>query len=317
MTFPFPVPSPSSAGAAGAVGPATSYFNAGGRGDRTSSITTTLVSGSLLVGSIGNLVNGGVGANSTDSCAFNSGQTNTVLKFDFGTAKIIDGFRWFQNQSTSQGTYAFEGSNDDSSYTQIGGSVVLGASSALTDFSGSNTTAYRYYRLRQTAGTTSNTPWLEEIEFRIAAAGDPARDAREYGDRTALITPTTTVTLTGGAIDSLVDGALGASGTDAVIFSNGQTTKEIKFDFGSGVTKILTGLHWIQDATGSHGTWVFEGSNDDSSYTGLGSSFTLGGALVTEVTWSNSTAYRYYKLRQTSGSTTTSIYNVEAEFRIT
>ncbi|UCI22632.1 hypothetical protein FJ970_32385 (plasmid) [Mesorhizobium sp. B2-1-8] len=141
--------------------------------------------------------------------------------------------------------------------------------------------------------------------FRIAASGDPNRDAQEYGDRTVLITISTTASITGGAITDPSGG---------VQFFGGESTKDSKFDLGTG--KILTGLHWLQDGTNLHGTWVFEGSNDDSTYTGQGSSFTLGGALITEVTWSNSTAYRYYKLRQISGSTSTRV-NLETEFRIT
>jgi hypothetical protein len=31
-----------------------------------------------------------------------------------------------------------------------------------------NTTAYRYYRMLGVSGSTSNAPWLSEIEFRIA-----------------------------------------------------------------------------------------------------------------------------------------------------
>jgi len=31
----------------------------------------------------------------------------------------------------------------------------------------SNTSGYQYYRLQQTAGTTSSNPWQEECEFKI------------------------------------------------------------------------------------------------------------------------------------------------------
>ncbi|WP_197507476.1 hypothetical protein, partial [Mesorhizobium sp. AA23] len=97
-------------------------------------------------------------------------------------------------------------------------------------------------------------------------------------------------------------------------FSSGQSSKEVKFDLGSG--KIITAFTWLQDTDNSHGTWVLEGSNDDSSYTGIGSSFTLGGLCVETVTFSNSTSYRYYKLRQTSGTTSSTPWLMEIEFRI-
>jgi hypothetical protein len=55
-----------------------------------------------------------------------------------------------------------------------------------------------------------------------------------------------------------------------------------------------------------HGTWVFEGSKDDSSYSGLGNSFTLGGAAM-----KLSLNLRYYRFRQT-----TTLWHYEIEFKI-
>ncbi|MBZ9710483.1 hypothetical protein LB543_27675 [Mesorhizobium sp. ESP7-2] len=322
MTFPFPTmivnpfvftpPPPASA--------MPSYWNAGGLGDRTSSITVTTTA-TLGGGTINNLIDGGFAANSTDACWFNSGQTLREVKFDFGAGvqKIIDGFRWVQDTHSDHGTWVFEGSNDDSTYTTIGSSFALGGGGIVKYFffSATNTTAYRYYKLRQIAGATASGPWLKEIQFRIA---DPAigevRDALVDGDRTSLITTTTTATMTLGThIDNLVDGLFTADANGAAAFTSGESSREIKFDLGSG--KILTGFLWLQDTELTHGTWVIEGSNDDSTYTGLGSSFTLGGAVIQQQTWSNSTAYRYHKLRQTSGTTNTSPWLYEIEFRIT
>ncbi|MBZ9705398.1 hypothetical protein LB543_01470 [Mesorhizobium sp. ESP7-2] len=294
-----------------------SYWNAGGRGDRTSSITVTTTA-TLGAGTINNLIDGGFGGNSTDACWFDAGQSSRQIKFDFGAGvqKVIDAFRWVQDTSGTHGTWVFEGSNDDSSYTTIGSSFTLGSASvAYLFFSATNSTAYRYYKLRQTSGTTSSGPWLQELEFRIA---DPAigevRDALVSGDRTSLITTTTTATMSLSArIDNLIDGDFSANAAGSAAFSS-ESLREIKFDLASG--KILTGFLWLQDAPNTHGTWVFEGSNDDSAYTGLGSSFTLGGAIIQQQTWSNSTAYRYYKLRQTSGTTSSSPWLLEIEFRV-
>lgn len=321
MTFPFPIPSPKASGGGGGGSANPSYWNAGGMGDRTSSITVTTTA-TLGGGTINNLIDGGFATGNTDSCWFNSGQTLREVKFDFGAGvqKIIDGFRWFQDTSATHGTWVFEGSNDDSTYTTIGSSFTLGTNTEGTNtytfFSGANSTAYRYYKLRQTSGTTASNPYLREIHFRIA---DPAigevRDALVSGDRTSLITTTTTATMALSThIDNLVDGAFSLSAADSAAFTSGESTREIKFDLGSG--KVLTGFLWLQSSEQSHGTWVIEGSNDDSTYTGLGSSFTLGGILVQQQTWSNSTAYRYYKLRQTSGTTNTSPWLLEIEFRV-
>ncbi|RVD68614.1 MAG: hypothetical protein E5V62_02955 [Mesorhizobium sp.] len=292
-----------------------SYWNPGGIGDRTSSITVTTTA-TLGGGTIDNLVDGGYGSNSTDGCWFNNGQTLREVKFDFGVQKIINGFRWSQGTTGHHGTWVLEGSNDDSTYTGIGSSFLLGLAGSLVAFyEFTNTTAYRYYKLRQISGSTNSGPWLREIEFRIAATGDAtSRDAAETGDRTASITTSTTATLGGGTINNLIDGVIDLNTTDACFFNSGQSTREIKFDFGSG--KIITGFTWLQDTDNSHGTWVLEGSNDDSSYTGVGSSFTLGGLCVETVTFSNSTSYRYYKLRQTSGTTSSTPWLMEIEFRL-
>jgi hypothetical protein len=167
----------------------------------------------------------------------------------------------------------------DSSYAGIGSSFTLGNASSsllLVDYQFSNSTDYRYYKLRQTAGTTSSSPFLIEIEFRIGDPTGSTRDALEQGDRTASITTLTTAALGGGTINNLIDGVLRDNVSDGCWFTNGQSSKEIKFDLGSGVSEAITGSSWIQGSGGQHGTWTFEGSNDDSSYTGLGSSFTLG-----------------------------------------
>ncbi|MBZ9974585.1 hypothetical protein [Mesorhizobium sp. BR-1-1-10] len=270
-------------GGGGGTGGDPSYWNAGGMDDRTSSITVTTTA-TLGGGTINNLIDGGFGSNSTDSCWFNNGQTLREIKFDFGAGvqKIIDAFRWIQDIAAgSHGTWVFEGSNDDSSYTAIGSPFAFGgATLPYTYFTGSNTTAYRYYKLRQTSGSTLSSPWLREIQFRIA---DPAigevRDALVSGDRTSVITTTPTATMALSThIDNLVDGAFSLDANDSAAFTAGESSKEIKFDLGSG--KIFTGFLWLQSAENTHGTWVFEGSNDDSTYTGLGSSFTLGGILV-------------------------------------
>ncbi|MBZ9760324.1 hypothetical protein LB553_05470 [Mesorhizobium sp. CA8] len=298
-----------------------SYWNSGGRGDRTASIAVTTTA-SLGAGTINNIVDGDFTVNSTGACWFTNGQSSKEIKFDFGSGitKIVNGFRWVQNQPNTHGTWVLEASNDDSSYTQIGSSFTLGGICSTYTFSNGN--GYRYYKLRQTAGTTSSSPWLVEVEFSLAdTTTDGARDALEAGDRTGTIAVTTTASLGfSSSISNLVDGAFGASGTDSAAFTGSESTREIKFDLGSG--KIITEFLWVQtagsltSATGSHGTWVWEGSNDDSSYTTIGASFTLGGTQLLDIARANSTAYRYYKLRQTAGTTNSGPWLVEIEFKI-
>lgn len=63
---------------------------------------------------------------------------------------------------------------------------------------------------------------------------------------------------------------------------------------------------WYQSAADTHGNWKWQGSNDNSSYNDIGSSFTLGSASVGQILTTltgNQTAYRYYRLTKVSAST--------------
>lgn len=300
-----------SAGAAGPAVSAPSFWNDtyGAYGDRTGSITVTTTA-TLGGGTISNLVDGAFTDNATDSCFFGS-ETLREIKFDFATAKCITGFRWIQGQPGTHGTWVFEGSNDDSSYTTLNTATLGHASVEAFTYLFANTTNYRYYKLRQTSGTTNGSPWLREIEFRIGDAAGAARDALEEGDRQASIAESTTATLGGGSVANFIDGN---NTTEVLFFNNGQTTREIKFDLGTG--KVVTGFTFLQSTDHTHGTWLIEGSNDDSSYTTLDSGFTLGGLNPTRRTFVNAVAYRYIKLRQTAGTTSSGPYLLEIDFKI-
>lgn len=149
----------------------TSYSNPLSTGNRPSIAVSTTAT--LGAGSVSALVDGAYTAGAP-SPFFNSGQSSVNILFDFGVQKVINAFKWYQDIAISHGTWVMEGSNDNSSYTQIGSSFSLGTGTgggstqgAPTEFVVPNSSAYRYYRLRQTAGTTSSNPWLEEIEFKI------------------------------------------------------------------------------------------------------------------------------------------------------
>lgn len=147
-----------------------SYSNPGGTGDRTALITVT---GNYVVQSAGstpsNLVDGGNGNNTTDSIDFQAGQTAVVINFNFsalGLPQIITEYKWTQNTAVSIGTYAFEGSLDNVSWDTLDAGTDLGGSSSITTVTFVNSTSYMYYRLRQTSGSTSSSPWCREIEFK-------------------------------------------------------------------------------------------------------------------------------------------------------
>lgn len=146
--------------------PATSYANTGGTGNRTATVTA---SSSFAAGA------------STPPAMVNGSQANEywvttqasgAWTFDFGVgaAKYIDEIKWYQDIAVSQGTYTFEGSNDNSSYTTIATGLAIGGSATTTlSFTPAVTTLWRYFRLRLTSGSTSSSSFQREAEFKISA----------------------------------------------------------------------------------------------------------------------------------------------------
>lgn len=312
-------------GAAPDGGGSPSYANYGGEGLRWGEIeitnTATLGGGT----DIQRLIDGRTDANSSGACWFNGGQSTRALTFDWraNAVILIDKFKWKQDNNDGHGTWVLEGSNDLSGWTQIGSSFTLGGSSTETeyDFTG-NVTSYRAHRLRQTSGTTSSGPWLQEIKFSLLDTSGGSHTSYGHtdgsGDRTASITVTTDLALDSGNINNLVDGAFGSNGTDAIDISDSQSGKYIRFDFGVG--RVVDGFRWYASATANMGTWEFQGSNDASGWTTIGSSFTLGNGAspaFTVFTSTNTTSYRYYQLKSTAGSTPVAgPWCQEIEFRI-
>lgn len=155
-------------GTAGAV--STSYTNVGGSGNRKALITvTTTITG--LNGTPDYLVNG----NTTENFFYWTGQSASgkYLRFDFGSGNkfVINEAKWYQDLTSSQGVWQWQGSNDASSWTSIGSTFTLGGSATQTqtELSG-NTTAYRYYQLLGVSGSLSGSPYDREIEFKISTA---------------------------------------------------------------------------------------------------------------------------------------------------
>ena len=98
-----------------------------------------------------------------------------------------------------------------SSWTDLITGVALGGATTQT-ISFANTNAYIIYRMVQTGGATSSSPWIQEVEFKIAQGAALASAATDYsnaggsGDRQSSITVSTDISLAGGSIAALVDG---------------------------------------------------------------------------------------------------------------
>jgi hypothetical protein len=296
---------------------ATSYSNVGGSGDRRTPVIGSSTGITFTGGNISALLDGITGSG-TLWFSSNFAAAGCVMEFDFRYPAIIDEAKWYQSTSATHGTWKWQGSNNGSSWTDIGSSFTLGGASPQTQTQlNGNTTAYRYYRLLGVSGNVSSAPYLREIEFKItynANAVTPAYgNPLSLGDRTATITLTSDVAKSGGNYTDLINGSY--AGT--LWFSGGAVAGHyIKFDFG--VDKIISEAIWYQTAGATtQGVWKWQGSADGSNWFDIGSSFTLGDwAQVQTQLNGNTTAYRYYRLLGISGNTSTVPFDAEIDFCI-
>lgn len=151
---------------------------------------------------------------------------------------------------------------------------------------------------------------LESITANVYAAADYLQ-AQSTGNRTSLITVTATSgLLAAGTTADFIDGS---NNQQAVIQTGNQVGKSLTFDFGTA--RIVNGAKFYCDPNVNYGTWGWYGSNDNSSYTLLGTFLTNGNASPHEMLWSNLIAYRYYKWEMLSGSVA-SIWLHQIEFKI-
>ena len=174
------------------------------------------------------------------------------------------------------------------------------------------------------------------IQGNTGAAATGAPQVTEYGtgdrrdssiiggESSGYITVSTDLNIntSAGTIQNFVDGSI-TGGTQ--FYPNGETSagKYFRFDFGNETSgrPIITGAKWYQDATATQGVWKWQGSNDASSWTDIGASFTLGDGATntstpqTQTTMSaNTTAYRYYQLYGISGSASNGASWCQIEF---
>ncbi|TAN76891.1 MAG: discoidin domain-containing protein [Magnetospirillum sp.] len=150
--------------------PSTSYANTGGSGSRTGIITVTSGStGSAWQASpTSAMVDGNTGTN--DGWPNYTNALGNWVTFDFGAgaAKFFTEFKLYRQttNAASTDTWKFQGSNDNSNWSDITSAFSLGNSSPLTVAATGNYGPWRYVRLVcVVAGSTND--FMYEVEFKI------------------------------------------------------------------------------------------------------------------------------------------------------
>ncbi|MBI1308659.1 MAG: hypothetical protein GC129_02215 [Proteobacteria bacterium] len=140
-------------------------------GDRRSSIVAT-ADGSLLYAGYNDPNKLLDGSNSNDTFFPTASATGHYLRFQFTAATVVTEAQWVQSGAFTHGTWQWQGSNDGSTWTNIGATFTLGGSTTqtITTLNG-NTTAYIYYQMVGTGGSTSGSPYLYETNFKQCSVG--------------------------------------------------------------------------------------------------------------------------------------------------
>ena len=96
-------------------------------------------------GTLAKLVDGLAGNNSSQSTDFTNGLANATITFDFqpsGKKHVVTGITWEQNNSTGQGNYDWEASNDNTNWTTLRSNFSLVNGSSFNETTWTSTTAY-------------------------------------------------------------------------------------------------------------------------------------------------------------------------------
>lgn len=138
------------------------------------------------------------------------------------------------------------------------------------------------------------------------------------GDQRSNITVTTSPGLMTGTLSNLVNGVVTqTSDFFNVTALNG--TQFVQFQFST--PWYINECGYYQNTAAAHGTWKWQASNDASSWTDIGSTFTLnwGGGVSTPFVMtslgSNTQAYLYYRILGMSGSTSGAPWVTQFQFK--
>ncbi len=138
-------------------------------------------------------------------------------------------------------------------------------------------------------------------------------DSYSTGSRTSIITVTTDLSVNGSPT-VLVDG----NKTQNVFYFNSAAVAGKYLRFALSSPRIFNEAIFYEDQAINHGIYVWQGSNNATDWTTIGSTFTLGQstAQVQTSLSSNTTAYSYYQLLGTANFNSTMPWVREFEFKV-
>ena len=139
------------------------------------------------------------------------------------------------------------------------------------------------------------------------------------GNRSSLIVVTTDLSgsMTGFTSTRFINGDYSTNN----MYFNGTTAVSghyFTFDFGSGSSRTITEAKYYQDRIQNLGVWQWQGSPDNTTWTSIGATFTLGTAATQTITTlsGNVTGYRYYRILGVSGNTSNAPNIYQFDFKI-
>src|SRR3974377_820631 len=159
--------------------------------------------------------------------------TNHWLRFLFESPVIIDEVTIYIPYPRDSGTWQWQGSNNGTSWTNLGSSFDPNTSPTQIISLSGNTTGYTYYQMEGKSGTThflGNN--INEVTFKIDWASPPPLTAYANpggeGDRRSIITMLAAAGVAGDG-SSFIDGSLDSGAW----FTAGTADCYLIFDFGT------------------------------------------------------------------------------------
>lgn len=298
---------------------ATAYTNFGGSGARYAvwRLSTTFT---LTDGDINAFISGGL--TSGPSCIAGQDVAGKEFRFSLtGSPRVVDGFTITQATSGALApSMKFQGSADGATWTDL--TTFDWGTTASFEETFTNTTAYQHYRFVGVSGTFGSQD-LYEFEFKTEA-----NSAYEVGDRTSIITITTTSGLPSGggtARQQLVDGDYGINTSHSWWPLNGQDVAGQDLTFTLSEAQVFSGAYFESWGTSTdtsvtnEGVWKWQGSNDGSTWTDLTdneywSVVNYAPEQQGYFPFRNTTSYLYYRMLGISGTTSDKPYFLEVLF---